>query len=188
MGALEYNPSPRIKGLNKSAKIALDSLISITQHVLDSRGGINEDIAADKDDALLNLIQVGTSAGGARPKAVIGLNQDRTTIRSGQADLPSGFEHFLIKFDGVKDQSKGQETFGAPMGFGRMEFAYYKMAIDCGINMNPCELLEDGPRTHFLTKRFDRPGNNKIHMQSLCAMDHADFKNLVCTVMRSYFL
>lgn len=128
------------------------------------------------NDDLTAILQVGTSAGGARAKALIAINQGRTEIRSGQVDAPEGFEHYLLKFDGVVEHSNQRETFGDPQGFGRMEYAYYLMAKDAGINMSPCELLIDGQRAHFLTKRFDRIGNHKLHYQSLCAMDHADFK------------
>ena len=176
MGALEYAPAKRIKGLNQSSKIQLDSLIAMAQDILDSRAGIKENVEDDSETALINLLQVGTSAGGARPKAVIGLNEDKTQIRSGQVDLPEGFEHYLLKFDGVVEKSQGNETFGDPKGYGRMEYAYYCMAKDCGIRMSYCDLLEDGQRAHFITKRFDRIGSKKIHQQSLCAMDHADYK------------
>jgi serine/threonine-protein kinase HipA len=107
---------------------------------------------------------------------VIGINLARTELRSGQVDLPDGFEHYLLKFDGVVEHSQAKETFGDPQGFGRMEYAYYLMAQAAGIHMSPCELLLDGDRAHFMTKRFDRIGNKKVHYQSLCAMDHADYK------------
>jgi serine/threonine-protein kinase HipA len=129
----------------------------------------------EKDD-LNGILQVGTSAGGARAKALIAINKDRTEIRSGQVAAPEGFEHYLLKFDGVIEHSNNRETFGDPQGFGRMEYAYYLMAKDAGINISPCELLIEGKRAHFLTKRFDRIGNYKLHYQSLCAMDHADYK------------
>jgi serine/threonine-protein kinase HipA len=119
---------------------------------------------------------VGTSAGGARAKALVAINNDRTEIRSGQVDASEGFEHYLLKFDGIVEHGNNRETFGDPQGFGRMEYAYYLMAKAAGIAMTPCELLMDGERAHFLTQRFDRIGNHKLHYQSLCAMDHADFK------------
>ena len=104
------------------------------------------------------------------------VNADRTQLRSGQLDAPKGFEHYLLKFDGVEEHKVNSEAFGDPKGFGRMEYAYYLMAIDAGINMSPSELLLDGERSHFMTKRFDRNGNKKVHYISLCAMDHADYK------------
>lgn len=173
MGALEYAPTIR-QVQNTGGKLELESLINMAQQVLNQR---TESYAAihEKDD-LNEILQVGTSAGGARAKALIAINKDRTEIRSGQVAAPEGFEHYLLKFDGVVEHSNNRETFGDPQGFGRMEYAYYLMAKDAGINISPCELLTEGKRAHFLTKRFDRIGNYKLHYQSLCAMDHADYK------------
>ena len=173
MGALEYAPALR-QVQNAGGKLELESLITMAQQVLNQR---TETYAAihEKDD-LNGILQVGTSAGGARAKALIAINKDRTEIRSGQVAAPEGFEHYLLKFDGVVEHSNSRETFGDPQGFGRMEYAYYLMAKDSGISISPCELLQDGKRAHFLTKRFDRISNYKLHYQSLCAMDHADYK------------
>lgn len=175
MGALEFKPSigSRIK---QPKTVELDSLTRMAQIVLDSRQQLNLDLLACKEDALKEILLVGTSAGGARAKAVIALNQDHTQIVSGQVAIPEGFKHYLLKFDGVVDSNASQELFGDPAGYGRMEYAYYLMAIDCGINMRPCHLLENGPLAHFITERFDRDGNQKIHYQSLCGMAHADYK------------
>lgn len=173
MGALEYAPSLRQAHRN-SGRLELESLLNMAQQVLDQRAGAHSDLGATED--LTGLLQVGTSAGGARAKALVAINQARTEIRSGQVEAPAGFEHYLLKFDGVVEHSSGRETFGDPQGFGRMEYAYYLMAKDAGISISPCELLMDGERAHFLTKRFDRLGNHKLHYQSLCAMDHADYK------------
>lgn len=173
MGALEYKPAIRSFN-NPTHKLELESLLNMAQQILDQRHQSQHSLS-QKDD-LSGILQVGTSAGGARAKALVALNTERTEIRSGQVDAPTGFEHYLLKFDGVVERSSERETFGDPQGFGRMEYAYYLMAIDCGINMSPCELLVEGKRAHFLTKRFDRIGNQKIHYQSLCAMDHADYK------------
>ncbi len=118
-----------------------------------------------------DLIQVGSSAGGARPKAVIGMNRDTDDIVSGQFDLPEGYEHWLLKFDGVGEDSE----LGGSEGYGRIEYIYYLMAKEAGIKMSKCDLLEDGERAHFMTKRFDRIGNEKLHMQSFCAIAHQDF-------------
>ena len=175
MGALEYSPSIE-RNLNRSEALELDSLIEMAQSVLDQRGHLSAALSgAENKNALSAILQVGTSAGGARPKAVIGINASRTQIRSGQVDLPAGFEHYILKFDGVVEHSRGHETFGDAQGFGRMEYAYYLMARDAGINISHSELLLDGNRAHFMTRRFDRVGNKKIHYQSLCAMDHADY-------------
>lgn len=176
MGALEYSPAiEQIK--NDAQPLELDSLVAMAQSVLDQRDSVREVFNGDNSQqALTTILQIGTSAGGARAKAVIGINQARTEIRSGQGDLPKGFKHYLLKFDGVVEHSRSKETFGDPQGYGCMEYAYYLMAKDAGIAMMPSELFHEGDRAHFLTRRFDRLDNDKIHYQSLCAMDHADFK------------
>jgi len=175
MGALEYAPALRQPQMGNN-KLELDSLISMAQQVLDQRAGVSSQLHNASNDDLTAILQVGTSAGGARAKALVAINKTRTEIRSGQVVAPEEFEHYLLKFDGIVEQGSKRETFGDPQGFGRMEYAYYLMALDAGIAMMPCELLMDGQRAHFLTQRFDRIGNHKLHYQSLCAMDHADFK------------
>lgn len=173
MGALEY--APAIERLGAAQNVELESLVAMAQEVLDQRSRLESDIDANVD-GLQAILQVGTSAGGARPKAVVALDKSRRQIRSGQLQAPAGYEHFLLKFDGVVERGQGNEVFGDPQGYGRMEYAYYLMARDAGIQMSHCELLADGDRAHFITKRFDRVGDNKLHYQSLCAMDHADYK------------
>ena len=177
MGALEYTPA-LTEGVKKNSElIKMDSLVTMAQSVLDQRNSLDAAINdKDAEQALASIVQVGTSAGGARAKAVIAVNADRTQIRSGQVNCPEGFEHFLIKFDGVVERSSNNEVFGDPKGFGLMEYAYYLMAKEAGIDISYCELLKENGRAHFMTKRFDRIGNEKMHYQSLCAMDHADFK------------
>ncbi|MDO6562815.1 type II toxin-antitoxin system HipA family toxin [Amphritea sp. 1_MG-2023] len=177
MGALEYTPA-LVEGVkNNSELIEMDSLVAMAQLVLDQRNKLNETINADdSEQALSGIVQVGTSAGGARAKAVIAVNADRSQLRSGQVNCPEGFEHFLIKFDGVVERSSSSEVFGDSKGFGLMEYAYYLMAKEAGIDISYCELFRENGRAHFMTKRFDRIGNEKVHYQSLCAMDHADFK------------
>lgn len=175
MGALEYAPAID-RSLNVASVLELDSLVAMAQSVLDQRRQMDQRLQDADTEALSAIFQVGTSAGGARAKAVIGINASRTEIRSGQVALPAGFEHYLLKFDGVVERAQGRETFGDPQGFGRMEYAYYLMAKAAGIQISPCELLLEGERAHFMTKRFDRDGNQKVHYQSLCAMDHADYK------------
>jgi len=173
IGALEYRPATNLSE-GADTPIELESLLNVAQQVLDRRSDIDMNLSDDR--SLKNILQVGTSAGGARPKALVAVNDTRTEIRSGQVDAPEGFTHYLLKFDGVVQHRKDQETFGDPQGFGRMEYAYYKMATAAGIAMEPCELLEEKGRAHFMTRRFDRDGNHKRHYQSLCAMDHADYK------------
>lgn len=178
MGALEYRPATQIRSLNAAQQIALDELLQTAQQVLDERAQFNQSISLNQADkeAMLALLSVGTSAGGARPKAVLAFNDDFTQVRSGQVAAPQGFTHYLLKFDGVSEHSSNQETFGDPMGFGVMEYVYYLMATQCGIEMMPCHLLEEGSRRHFITQRFDRVGNEKIHTQTLTGMAHVDYK------------
>jgi serine/threonine-protein kinase HipA len=133
-------------------------------------------VSAGESDGFAALVQIGTSAGGARPKAVVAVDDLLQTVRSGQQTCPLGFKHYILKFDGVTERASTSEVFGDPQGYGRMEYAYSLMAKDCGIDMMPCHLLEEGGRAHFLTQRFDRDGDHKRHYQSLCAMAHADYK------------
>ena len=128
------------------------------------------------DEALLSIVRVGASAGGARPKAVIAYNPNTGDIRSGQiADIPECFEHWLIKLDGVSKS----EALGLSSGMGRVEYAYYLMAKDCGIEMSDCRLLEEGGRAHFMTRRFDRSkSNEKVFMQSLKAIARMNFNQI----------
>ncbi|MBU3071209.1 type II toxin-antitoxin system HipA family toxin [Aestuariicella sp. G3-2] len=180
MGALEYAPAIRAGQDAPQSSLELSSLVAMAQAVLDQRANLDVSLspALQKQDSqsMSAILQVGTSAGGARPKAVIAINRERTEIRSGQLDAPEGFEHYLLKFDGVEEHKVDSEVFGDPQGFGRMEYAYYLMACDAGLNMSPSELLMEGKRAHFMTRRFDREGNRKLHYSSLCAMDHADYK------------
>jgi serine/threonine-protein kinase HipA len=177
IGALEYHPAFK-HAVSRTQRLDLEALVSMAQQVLDQRNRLQETLspASDQDPAMAALFQVGTSAGGARPKALIALNSDRSEVRSGQVPAPAGFEHYILKFDGVVEKASGSEVFGDPQGFGRMEYAYYRMAVAAGLRMSPCELLLDGPRAHFVTRRFDRQGNHKLHYQSLCALAHADYK------------
>jgi len=177
MGALEFMPA--ISGAEtKNEQLELNSLVGMAQQIIDKRSNLITDITPEEANnaEMSALFQVGTSAGGARAKALIAINKDRTQLRSGQTDAPAGFEHYLLKFDGVEEHKINSEVFGDPKGFGRMEYAYYLMAIDAGVAMSHSELLMDGERAHFMTQRFDRIGNNKCHMISLCALDHADYK------------
>lgn len=179
MGALEYAPATQIKSLNASQQVDIDSLLSIAQAILNTRNDFSVELSknnADDLEAMLALLSVGMSAGGARAKAVLAFNADFTQARSGQANAPEGFTHYLMKFDGVSEQHEHQETFGDPLGFGAMEFVYYLMAKDCGIDMMPCHLLPEDQRRHFITQRFDRVGNEKVHVQTLNGLAHVDYK------------
>lgn len=168
MGALEFKPTRGPK-TEKSIAIELGELITEARRAV--QGKISNDKAAKS--ALRNIIEVGTSAGGARAKAVIAWNPVTQEIRSGQVNAPEGFEHWLLKFDGMgKDRELGSSQV-----YGRIEYAYYLMATDAGISMSKSRLLEEGERAHFMTKRFDRDlGNIRHHMQTLCAMNHIDYK------------
>jgi len=176
MGAFEFEPAiSRTK--TSSENIELSSLVDMAQKILDLRSNLSQDVSANQTngDGMSVFFQVGTSAGGARAKALVAVNKDRTQLRSGQVDAPSGFEHYLLKFDGVVEHKTNNQVFGDPKGYGHMEYAYYLMAIDAGINISPSELLMDGKKAHFMTRRFDRRGNRKLLYVSLCAMDHADY-------------
>ncbi|WP_339673907.1 type II toxin-antitoxin system HipA family toxin [Dasania marina] len=175
MGALEYRDAINLNN-GGPQELQLDSLVKVAQEILDSRGELTVDLAGDEEQAIKDLFQVGVSAGGARPKAVIAINEDRTSVLSGQADAPEGYEHYLIKFDGVTEKNQDKETYGDPQGFGRSEYAYFLMARDAGITISDCELLKTGDLAHFMTKRFDRVNGGKLHYQSYCAMGHVDFR------------
>lgn len=179
MGALEYAPATKLQSLNASQQVEIQSLVSIAQEILDSRGNFEVELkqnGQDDREAMMSLLSVGMSAGGARPKAVLAFNEDFTQVRSGQTKVPSGFTHYLMKFDGVSEHNKNQETFGDPLGYGAMEFVYHLMANKCGVDMMPCRLLHEGNRRHFITQRFDRIKNSKVHVQTLNGLAHIDYK------------
>ena len=179
MGALTYAPATRVKQFNASHHIEVESLVAVAQEVLNERSDFNVALTPDGQQdkqAMLALMSVGMSAGGARPKAVLAFNDAFTQVRSGQTNAPDGFEHYLMKFDGVSEHNKNQETFGDPMGFGAMEYVYYLLARQCGIEMTDSHLLNEGDRRHFITKRFDRIGNRKVHIQTLNGIAHVSYK------------
>lgn len=173
MGALEFEPADP-KGTKTATKVEISGLIEIARKILDNRQEFFTHINKDEEKALLDILKIGTSAGGARAKALIAYNEQTGEVRSGQADAPKGFAQWLIKFDGVHDSQ-----FGETYGFGRVEMAYYLMAVACGIEMTECRLLEENDRAHFMTKRFDRlPDGSKVHIQSWCAINHYDFQDV----------
>jgi len=170
MGALEYEPATDISGLNEAALVEIEELTKLAQNILNRREAFFVKLTEGNQN-LINILRVGTSAGGAKPKAIIAINEVTGEIRSGQVQAPDGFGYWLLKFDGVE----GGKINDNPLGIGRIEYAYYKMAIDCGINMSECRLLEDSEHAHFMTKRFDRDDNGeKLHTQTLCALAHFD--------------
>jgi serine/threonine-protein kinase HipA len=172
MGALEFEPT-QIKTSKNSFSLELDNLVAIAQKMLNKRESFLANIGKEDEKAMMEILKIGTSAGGARPKAVIAFNSKTKEVRSGQGNVPKGFEHWLIKLDGVSG-----EQFGESSGWGRVEYAYYLMAKDCGITMSECQLLEENGRAHFMTKRFDREENEKHHIQSLCGLQHYDFNDM----------
>ena len=174
MGALEYAPAlgPVAR---QTSRIQIDKLVGLASEILTQRNNLQVSFGVDtKADALRDILRVGTSAGGARAKAVIAWNPTTNEVRSGQVAAGRGFEHWLIKFDGVAgNRDKELED---PKGYGVIEYAYYRMATDAGITMNECRLFEESGRRHFMTRRFDRlEGGAKLHMQSLGALAHFDF-------------
>jgi serine/threonine-protein kinase HipA len=173
MGALEFEPTT-IKEYKKTFSVEINSLVEIAQKMLSKRQSFHTNLQKEEEKAVMEILKIGTSAGGARPKAVIAYNEKTGEVKSGQTKAPDGFEHWLIKLDGVSDVQ-----LGASKGYGRVEMAYYNMASACGINMMPSQLLEENGRAHFMTKRFDREGGEiKHHIQTFCALKHFDF-NLV---------
>lgn len=176
MGALEYRPvlGPRQR---PGSRIELDRLVALASEALHHReafAGSFSDAAQEK--ALRDILRVGTSAGGARAKAVIAWNPQTGEVRSGQVDVDAGFEHWLLKFDGVS--ATVDRGIHDPQGYGAIEYAYYLMATAAGITMSPCRLLEENGRRHFMTRRFDRLANGeKLHLQSLGGLAHFDFND-----------
>ena len=173
MGALEFEPAV-LKENKRTFSIEMDSLVTTAQKMLDQREAFITNLHKDEEQAVLEILKIGTSAGGARPKALIAWNEKTGEVKSGQTKAPKGFEHWLIKLDGVSDVQ-----LGSSQGYGKVEMAYYTMAKACGIDMMPSRLLEENGRSHFMTKRFDREGSEtKHHVQTFCAMKHFDY-NLI---------
>ncbi len=176
MGALEFAPAagPAAKA---AEKIDIDALVRLASDVLGRRNDLAGSFAdASRAVALQDILRIGTSAGGARAKAVIAWNRDTNEVRSGQTAAGEGFDHWLLKFDGVSGNK--DKELEDPKGYGAIEYAYYLMAQAAGVTMSECRLLEENGRRHFMTRRFDRlPGGGKLHAQSLCAMAHFDFNH-----------
>jgi len=173
MGALEFEPAV-FKENKRTFSIEMDSLVATAQKMLDQREAFTTSLNKDEEQAVFEILKIGTSAGGARPKALIAWNEKTGEVKSGQTKAPKGFGHWLIKLDGVSDVQ-----LGSSRGYGSVEMAYYNMAKACGIEMMPSRLLEENGRAHFMTKRFDREGGEtKHHIQTFCALKHFDY-NLV---------
>ena len=174
MGALEFVPATGPQPTSDTS-LQVSRLVELASEVLTHRDNLQVTFAdADKPNAMKDILRVGTSAGGARAKAIIAWNPRTNEVRSGQVKAEEGFEYWLLKFDGVSN-NRDKELVD-PQGYGAIEYAYSQMAIDCGITMNDCRLFAEGGRRHFMTRRFDRqPDGGKLHMQSLAAMAHFDF-------------
>ena len=185
MGALEFEPA--IESIDTDIRIEVNSLVDVAREALTDKSGFNVNISSDKKAAIAEILRLGTSAGGQRAKAIIAFNKETGEIRSGQAEAPDGFDYYIIKLDGVSATAGFKET----ENFGRLEYSFSHLIKKCGIEMAECSLIEENGRAHFLTKRFDRINGQKVHMQTLCAIAHFDYRLLraysyeqVFTVMR----
>jgi serine/threonine-protein kinase HipA len=174
MGALEFQPAhePDARG---GEDLQLDALVRLASEVLAERAEFVAELTDHPDEeAMRQILAVGTSAGGARPKAIVAYNDATGQVRSGQLDAGAGFRQWLLKFDGVS--RAGDHGLADPQGWGAMEYAYWKMARAAGVEMTECRLLEENGRRHFMTRRFDRPdGGGRLHMQTLGALEHASY-------------
>jgi serine/threonine-protein kinase HipA len=174
MGALEFEPSVGFKP-RTAKKIDIDALVELASAVLSQRQNFHGSLDGRiRERTLGDILRVGTSAGGARAKAVIAWNPATNEVRSGQMQAGNGFEYWLLKFDGVAGNK--DKELEDPKGYGAIEYAYSLMAKAAGVTMSDCRLLEENGRRHFMTRRFDRlNGGEKLHMQSLGALMHFDF-------------
>lgn len=171
MGALEFEPA--VMRDSQPYDMELTDLVETTKALLEKKQRISLKTRKKMEDVMPDVLKMGTSAGGARPKAIIAYNENTGQIRSGQVEAGKGFEHWLIKFDDVSDVQ-----FGVSKGYGRVEMAYYRMATDFGIQMAKSRLIEENNRVHFMTRRFDRNSDGeKLHVQTLCALQHYDYSN-----------
>ena len=174
MGALEFKPA--LSRVRKSQKLNVNALSQLATEIMQKRESFKVSLD-DKKSAFHDILQVGSSAGGARPKAVIAWNPETNEVYSGQVEAPNGCDYWLLKFDVQKDGKS----------YGRIEYAYYLMAKAAGIQMSECRLLEDHDCAHFMSKRFDRLNGEKLHIQTLCAMRHMDYNNPVANSYEQAF-
>lgn len=174
MGGLEFEPVLRAPG-NRDKSVEVARLVELSSLILSHRSNLAGVFSGDDDrKAIEDILRVGSSAGGARAKAILAWNPQTNEFRSGQIEAPPDYEPWIMKFDGV---SKNRDHEVAdPRGYGKVEYAYHLMARQAGVEMTECRLHHEGGRSHFMTRRFDRTSDGgKVHMQSLCAMAHADF-------------
>lgn len=177
MGALEFSPASEIEQTEDI--ISLEEIEKIS--MLSTKGKEALKTNLEDKNALLQILHIGTSAGGARAKALIAINKENGNIKSGQLPLGADYEYFLIKIDGANETELGE-----PSGFGRLEYTYSQMAKDCEIQMSDCSLYKD---LHFLTKRFDRDENGeKIHIHSLCGLLGLDYHKVGNYSYEHYFM
>ena len=179
MGALEFKPAIGVRA-RRPRTVEVDELARLANLALEEKRSFEGVLGGEDDrDAIVDILRVGTSAGGARAKAILAWNPETGEFRHGQIDAGIGFEHWLLKFDGIGNNRDKEEP--DPQGYGLIEYAYFLMAKAAGLEMMPCRLHEEGGRSHFMTRRFDRPisggKTSKLHMQSLCAMQHYDFND-----------
>jgi len=174
MGALEFKPASNA-AKERDEEIQLSALTELASVAFTRAEGLQAKLSNDVDDeGLLNILAVGTSAGGARAKAVVAFNPKTKQVRSGQLNLREGFEHWLIKFDGV--QFNGDWGVADPAGYGLLEYSYYEMAKACSIDMMECRLFQENGRSHFMTRRFDRDEKGrKKFVQTFGALAHFDY-------------
>jgi serine/threonine-protein kinase HipA len=169
MGALEFEPVVD-NASSSSELIQIKKLVQFAKSILNDRQQLSTQLKKNTTKGLETILQIGSSAGGARAKAIIAYNEKTDEVRSGQIDNLPDFNYWLIKFDGVNDKQ-----LSTPKGYGKIEYAYHLMAKEAGINMSDCKLLTENNRAHFMTKRFDRIGSEKQHMQTLCGLAHFDY-------------
>jgi len=175
MGALEYEPATDLKEVGNEP-LEINELVQLASDILSKRGELHTSFdTPERERAIQTILRVGSSAGGARAKALIAYNQETNEVRSGQLDdLPANFSFWLLKFDGVEENR--YKELNDPQGYGLIEYAYHKIAVACGIEMSECLLMPENGRNHFMTRRFDRTeAGKKLHMQSMCALGHYDF-------------
>lgn len=172
MGALEFEPAMDAP-YSPDVRIELDSLVEVASEALSEKEEFGANLEEDKKAAIAEIVRLGTSAGGQRAKAIIAYNPSTGEVRSGQIEAPEGFDYYLIKLDGVTAEAGFRET----QNFGRLEYSFYRLVKECGIEMSDCSLIEENGRAHFLTKRFDRQNGEKIHLQTLCGIAHYDYRN-----------
>jgi serine/threonine-protein kinase HipA len=171
VGALEFEPE-RPRHSTVASKLEVGALVDMAEKILTRKKKFRSRLPAEQK-TMMDILKIGSSAGGARAKALVAYNPETQEVRSGQAEAPGGFSHWIIKFDGVSDSQ-----FGATHGYGRVEMAYHLMCRDAGIDMTECRLFEENGRAHFLTRRFDRTSEGKVHTQSFCSMRHFDFNDV----------